>query len=116
MTFSLRYDYEVFLVNDPVKTFQVRDTGYWYEIGDASGREIIAFHWHPASVSSMTFPHLHLSSRLGMLAINDASSIALGEMHIPTGFIEVADLVRLLIVEFGVEPRRANWESILQQG
>jgi hypothetical protein len=34
-------------------------------------------------------------------------------MHLPTGFITLADIVRLLIDEFGVEPLRADWRDVL---
>lgn len=42
-------------------------------------------------------------------------SITLADMHIPTGFVTLADIVRLLIAEFGVEPRRSDWQRVLDR-
>jgi hypothetical protein len=94
--------------------FEVLRTGYWYDILDLAGREIIASHWHPSGISPVTTPHLHLTSRLGRLDLPGGGSVALGEMHIPTGYLDLSDLVGLLITEFDVEPRRPDWESVLR--
>jgi hypothetical protein len=91
-------------------------TAYSYQVFDRAMHEILAYHWHPNSLSSVRHPHIHLSNRLGNIAIEPfGTTIGLSEMHIPTGFVTLADVVRLLIAEFGVEPRRADWESIVEQ-
>ena len=113
ITFSFRCEYEIVPAPDAEKRFEARLTGYWYEIGDALGRELIAFHWHPDSVSPVRFPHLHLTSQTPAIAIAEGQSVSLSEMHIP-GSVSMSDIVRLLIVEFGVEPRRPDWKSTLR--
>jgi hypothetical protein len=35
-------------------------------------------------------------------------------MHLPTGPVSLADVVRLLIMEFDVAPRRPDWQAILR--
>jgi hypothetical protein len=40
-------------------------------------------------------------------------AVALAEMHIPTGRVRFADVVRLPIAAFGVAPRRGDWEAVL---
>lgn len=95
--------------------YSVQITTYHYYLLDSQGREIVAYHWHPGGVSPVTVPHMHLSSRIGRLDVGPGfDPAALGEMHLPTGFVTLADLVRLLITEFGIAPRRADWETILQ--
>jgi hypothetical protein len=42
-------------------------------------------------------------------------SVALGEMHIPTGDLAFVDFVRFLIADFGVDPRRSDWEQRLRR-
>ena len=62
----------------------------------------------------MAIPHLHLSGRLPPLDPGPATEpAALGEIRLPTGFVTLADVVWLLITEFGIAPRRADWEAIL---
>lgn len=96
--------------------YDVRTTGYYYTILDAQGRELLAYHWHPTGPSPVTLPHLHLTSRVRPieLAPNEAL-IPLAEMHLPTGLVTLADVVWLLIIEFGMEPRRADWANVLAQ-
>jgi hypothetical protein len=88
---------------------------YHYHVLDRDEREIIAFHWHPEGVSPIRFPHLHLSSTIGRVPLPGGSSVDLAGMHLPTGSIALADVVRLLIVEFRAVPRRDDWEAILNR-
>lgn len=111
----VRLDYVVDRLDGTPRAFEVRKVAYWYEVLARDGHEVLAYHWHPAGVSPITFPHHHLSSRLGPLALGrGARTVALGEMHLPTGFITLADVVRLLIAELGIAPRRPDWEAILR--
>jgi len=95
----------------------VQVAGYRYAVLDRQDREIIEFHWHPAGSSPITYPHLHLSGRLAPLDLGPGiEPIRLGEIHLPTaGMITLADVVRLLITELGVGPRRADWERVLAE-
>ncbi len=96
--------------------FRVRNTAYAYRLVDREQREVLTFHWHPTGISSVTHPHIHLSGRLPTLDLGPGSrSVALGDLHIPTGPITLTDIVRLLIVEFGVAPRRPAWAAILEE-
>jgi hypothetical protein len=42
--------------------------------------------------------------------------LPLADLHIPTGHVELADIVRFLIAEVGARPRKRDWESILSTG
>lgn len=97
--------------------FAVRTIADRYRVVDADEREVLAYHWHPIGVSPVTFPHVHLSGRLVPLDLGrGARSARLGEMHLPTGgAVSLAEVVRLLIAEFGVVPRRSDWEGILAE-
>lgn len=56
----------------------VRIVGYHYQILAPQKDEILAYHWHPISVSPVTHPHLHLSSRISPVDIgNDFPLVAL---------------------------------------
>ena len=95
--------------------FSVRSVGYFYEVRDRQEREVLSYHWHPVGRSPIIHPHLHLSGRLAPLDTGPRDApIAFGEMHLPTGGpVTLTDIVRLLITEFGVPPRRADWAAIL---
>lgn len=89
---------------------------------DLQDRELLAFHWHPNSVSLVTHPHLHLTSRVRPFEIDDPAnpnrqpaSVSFSNMHIPTGPVLFENAVRLLIEEFGAAPPRPDWDEILRQ-
>ncbi len=89
---------------------------YEYQVLDREEREILAFHWHPVGLSDVTDPHLHLTSRLNPIDMGrDQDPLPLADMHIPTGFITLEDVVRLLITEFDIRPRCTDWDDLLRE-
>jgi hypothetical protein len=86
--------------------WKVSTVGYIYEVVNRDGQRIIAYHWHPMDHGTPQFPHLHVG--LGSGAHNSYA-----KPHYPTGRVALEQVLRLLIVEFGVEPRRDDWADIL---
>ena len=77
---------------------------YWHAFESNPGKEIIAFHWAPeAGGLSRTYPHLHI----GHMVAGDGAFMPerFHKMHIPTGFISVAAVVRFAIEELGASVR-----------
>ena len=99
---------------DPQQSPTLVNVGYSIQILDAEGREILAYHWHPESVSPIDYPHMHLTSRVSVIdAPGIGRPIALGDTHISTGVVALAHVARMLIEEFDVEPLRADWQAVL---
>jgi hypothetical protein len=110
-TFSLNVVQPV----DPRTNQAVNLVSYEQRILDRDDREILAFHWHPSGLSDITDPHMHLSSRLNPIEMGrNQEPLPLADMHIPTGFVTLEDVVRLLISEFGIRPRHTGWDAILR--
>ena len=63
--------------------------------------------WNPGAPEQKSFPHLHLS------AAAEVGNRALSRAHVPTGEVRLADVVRLLIEELGIRPRRTDWRTAL---
>jgi hypothetical protein len=78
-----------------------------YTLFDRQLTEILGYHWHPISRSMIAAPHLHLQAgaRVELRGLLGA--------HLPTGHVTLAQLIRCLIEELGVEPRRADWQAVL---
>jgi hypothetical protein len=91
----------------------LRLQAYLMSITEPDGREILAYHWHPRGRSPTTFPHVHVTSRTPAIPIGPGESVAIADMHLPTSQVGLADVVRFLIVEFGIDPRRDDWEAVL---
>ena len=83
------------------------EASYRYRIMNADRREILSYHWHPEGQSPITFHHLHIGN--GAMAGREELQTA----HLPTGYVSVGDIIAMLIRDFGVAPRRPDWESLL---
>jgi hypothetical protein len=79
--------------------------GYIYSLQTTDGVAMVAYHWHPYGMSHVTLPHLHVSG-----AVNELIS---RRTHLPTGRVFLEDVVRLIIEEFHVPPRRPDWSEVL---
>jgi hypothetical protein len=85
---------------------QVR--GYWYELRDNAGTELLLFHWHPAGRSAAQRPHLHV--KLGG-EVPDWMQKA----HVPTGYLQPPDLFDFLVQDLGARPRGAGWQNAVDR-
>lgn len=80
---------------------------YQYALLDGDGREYLTYHWHPDGVSHVTTPHLHLgpAAQVGVPQIAAA--------HLPTGSVQLPEVVRLAIEAFRARPLRQDWSVML---
>jgi hypothetical protein len=93
---------------------------YFLGVADLGDRELFAYHWHPDGASDVLTPHLHVSvapsiilpARIGA-TMDDR--LAMGKLHFPTHRIALPELVRFLITELDVGPRRPDWEAVLDR-
>jgi len=74
-------------------------------LGTVTGEELLAFHRHEGR-----FPdgHYHLGPASGELLE------PLTRAHLPAPQLDLESFVLMLITEFRVRPRRADWESVLR--
>jgi hypothetical protein len=87
--------------------WRIAVTGYWYAVERLPAEEeLLAFHWHPR-VEDVNFPHLHLGHTL-------VADVGFSRVHVPTGQVTLRDVLRLLVRDLHVRPRRPNWRDVLQ--
>ncbi len=82
---------------------------YFYTVHDADEREVLLYHFHPRGSSSVTTPHLHLGQG------TQVARVEVRNAHLPTGDVSLNAIIRVLIEEMGVNPRRSDWEFILAE-
>ena len=78
-----------------------------YHLYDTEHRLILGYHWHPGGNSHVEAPHLHVYVTASFAGRD------LAKRHFPTSRITLEDLAELLITEFEVAPRRADWRDVL---
>ena len=105
--FRLQQNYRIVESELSGAPWRVEVVDYDYVIYDVEQREVLLYHWHPVGNSSVETPHLHLEqgAQVGRSEVRDA--------HLPTGDVSLNAILRVLIEEMGVHPRRSDWESIL---
>lgn len=91
--------------------WKVNTAAYHYALRDAPTREFFSYHWHPEAAEEgrrIEHPHLHVwdEGRVGAL---------LRKAHLPTGRVALEEVLRLLITDLGVKPRRADSERVLRE-
>ncbi len=87
----------------------IRTSAYSYTVWDRDEQELLVYHWHPDGRSAVTVPHLHI----GSTALATGSTLV--KKHLPTRRITLDDVVRLVITELDVVPRRQDWAMVLQE-
>ena len=104
---ELQQYYSILDTGRPDALWMVNVVGYYYAVHDYEEREVLLYHWHPHATSPVVIPHLHLEqgALVGRAEVRDA--------HLPTGEVFLNAVLRVLIEEMGVNPRRSDWESIL---
>jgi hypothetical protein len=80
--------------------YNISTSRYRYRIDDQE-REWLSFHWHPRQDR----PHRHLH----------VNGDHLRGLHIPTGQVSIAAVLRFLVTEMHVRPLHKNWEQVLNQ-
>ena len=107
LSFAATQHYRV--IESPTTTgpWKVTTVAYFYTLLDNSSHEILAYHWHPLHRASVTGPHLHL----GYGATIGRSELA--NAHLPSGRVSLESIIRLLVTELGVNPKRHDWADAL---
>ena len=87
----------------------VETVGYSYPLRirrQDAFHELLDWQWDRRGVSPILTPHPHVS------ASNDLLPLSFDKLHIPTGRIEIEDVLTFLTSDLGVEPRRADWREV----
>jgi hypothetical protein len=90
---------------------------YQYRLLDHDERELLVYHWQPGpDYLGPDEPHLHVSASLNaQTSAVDRQPIDLDKLHLATGRVSMASVVRMLITEFRVAPRRHDWAETLDR-
>ena len=88
--------------------WEARTVAYMYVVG-VDRSELLAFHWHPAGPSVVRTPHLHVGVDIQL------GAVWLAKAHLPTGAVQLADVLGLVLGELGVRPLRDDWRTVLAE-
>ena len=90
---------------------------YEYRLLDHDFRELLVYHWQPGDdFLGPDHPHLHVSASLSaQTSAVDRQSIDLDKIHLATSRVPLAAVVRMLITESHIAPRRPDWAETLDR-
>ncbi len=90
---------------------------YQYRLLDRDEREQLVYHWQPGpDYLGPDHPHLHVSASLNaQTSAIVRQAIDLDKLHLATGRVSLASVVRMLISKFRVAPRRHDWADTLDR-
>jgi hypothetical protein len=85
--------------------WKVTTRAYRYRIDSPAGTELVLWHWHPGDRQGNPHrrPRPHLHAQVGELR----------GRHLLTGRVSMEAVIRVLLDDFDVRPRRSNWRSVL---
>jgi hypothetical protein len=88
---------------------------YEYSLLDRDATELLVYHWQPDA--DPAYPHIHVSAALHAKtrALEKKHTIDLDGLHLPTGRVSLEAVIRMLITEFAIAPRRADWRRTLDR-
>jgi hypothetical protein len=111
---TMKHDYLIREAGAGRSNYHLQTVSYIYALLDRDGNEVLAYHWHPVGSSHVVHPHLHLSDHVNPIPMGRAQDpLPLADVHIASGFVELADIVPMLIEELDVQPLREDWRDIL---
>lgn len=97
-----------------VDRWRVETATYEYRVLDRTEQELLVWHYQPgAGFHGPDDPHLHVSAAVQLRTPAGSTDLwPLDKVHLPTGFVTLADVIRLLIEEFGAAAR-PDWPERL---
>lgn len=101
---NIKLNYEIIRHPTQQGSYKIKTTSYNYSVRDKNDKELLRYDWHPDVDPAVKYPHLHIEDS------------ALKKLHLPTSRITVEQVLRLLITQFNVKPRRRDWQAILETG
>ena len=107
MRLEVSHHYRVVPSDDERGPWRVMTAGWIYELADNRDELIAAFHWHPGGSGRVTRPHVHV--------YGDHDTVDLHKLHLPTGRVSIESVVRFVIEDLDVVPRRSDWERVLDR-
>jgi len=90
---------------------------YEYRLLDHDHKELLVYHWQPGpEFPGPDHPHLHVSAALdAQVDAVTRRGIDLDKLHVATGPVSLAAVIRMLIEEFRIAPQRRDWRETLER-
>ncbi len=101
---SLKYTYVT--AEGEAGRWKIKTLAYAYEIRNAEGKDLLAFHWHPDG-GEIKYPHIHVGHATGI------RHAGIRDGHIPAGRVSAEAVIRFAIEALHVKTLRNDWNKIL---
>jgi hypothetical protein len=92
------------------KPFRLKTLSYRYHIRP-DGKTDPAFRWEYTREAPGDHCRHHIQGPLD--AHFGRASLSLNDIHLPTGYVTIEEIVRFLIVDLGVKPLTERWREVI---
>ena len=104
LSIALNQTYDIVPAEGERGQFKVSTRSYIYALYNKNG-EVVSFHYHPDQTPEVDFCHMHFRR-----------TPEFKRVHFPTGRVAIEEVVAMVIRDFGVKPRRADYQQVLRSG
>jgi hypothetical protein len=103
---------------DGARQYQLRTLRYAYRVteGPAFGSPwILRWEYESRDISAHAHPRHHFHLNTAMSCFEGRHTLNLSDLHMPSGWITIEEVIRFLIHELGIKPKNGDWDRILQE-
>lgn len=94
-------------------TWRLKTLQYTYRIQGADEKNCLRWEYVSRDVRDKLFCRHHFQAPIRYQLAG--KNLSLEEVHLPTGWVTIEEIIRFLIVELGVAAKAAGWDGILRQ-
>ncbi len=97
------------------KEYELRTLGYTYQISLGPSFDdqcIIRWEYTSRKLQSALYPRHHV--QMGTEMKVGRRQWNLNDIHVPTGYLTIEEIIRFAICELGVKSKKTNWDNILR--
>ncbi|PYU23483.1 MAG: hypothetical protein DMG32_16090 [Acidobacteria bacterium] len=98
------------------KKYRLRTLRYAYRVTEGptlDSRWLFRWEYESPKIKPHLYPRHHIHVNTGVNCFSDRFTLNCSELHVPSGWIAIEEVIRFLIHELRLEPKRPDWDQLL---
>ena len=101
-----------------LQKYRLRTLRYAYRITEGptlDSRWLIRWEYESPKIRPLLRPRHHIHINTGVNCFGDRFTLNCSELHVPSGWIAIEEVIRFLIQELGLDPKSPDWDRHLHE-